>query len=56
MHGEGEKMVCSHLLLRLVEKEEKLDLLYIFCGLRCVGHSFAYVAHFTFLRDVWIRF
>jgi hypothetical protein len=20
-----------------------------------VGHSFAYVAHFVFLRDVWIR-
>ncbi len=31
-------------------------LLYIFwrdCA--CVGHSFAYVAHFVFLRDVWIR-
>jgi hypothetical protein len=25
-----------------------------FCGLECV-HSFAYVAHFVFLRDVWIR-
>ncbi len=29
---------------------------YIFlAGLECVGHSFAYVAHFVFLRDVWIR-
>jgi hypothetical protein len=31
----------------------------IFCiffgGLECVGHSFAYVAHFVFLRDGWIR-
>ncbi len=27
----------------------------IFGGLPCVGHSFAYVAHFVFLRDVWIR-
>ncbi len=26
-----------------------------FGGLDCVGHSFAYVAHFVFLRDVWIR-
>ncbi len=26
-----------------------------FAGLECVGHSFAYVAHFVFLRDVWIR-
>jgi hypothetical protein len=24
-------------------------------GLECVGHSFAYVNHFVFLRDVWIR-
>ncbi len=30
--------------------------LYIFfCGLECVGHSFAYVAHLWFLKDVWIR-
>ncbi len=28
---------------------------YFFSGLECVGHSFAYVAHFVFLRDVWIR-
>ncbi len=26
-----------------------------FGGLECVGHSFAYVAHLWFLRDVWIR-
>ncbi len=26
-----------------------------FGGLECVGHSFAYVAHFVFLGDVWIR-
>jgi hypothetical protein len=25
--------------------------LYIFGGLECVGYSFAYVAHFVFLRD-----
>jgi hypothetical protein len=29
--------------------------MYIFGGLECVGHFFAYVAHFVFLRDVWIR-
>jgi hypothetical protein len=28
---------------------------YFFGGLECVGHSFTYVAHFVFLRDVWIR-
>jgi hypothetical protein len=26
-----------------------------FGGLECVGHSFAYVAHLWFSRDVWIR-
>ncbi len=26
-----------------------------FGGLECVGHSFAYVAHFVILGDVWIR-
>jgi hypothetical protein len=29
--------------------------IYFFCGLQCVGHSLAYVAHLSFLRDVWIR-
>jgi hypothetical protein len=28
---------------------------YFFGGLECVGHSFAYIAHLRFLRDVWIR-
>jgi hypothetical protein len=28
---------------------------HFFGELECVGHSFAYVAHFVFLRDVWIR-
>jgi hypothetical protein len=28
---------------------------FFFGGLECVGHSFAYVAHLRFLRDVWIR-
>jgi hypothetical protein len=29
--------------------------LSLFGGLQYVGHSFAYVANFVFLRDVWIR-
>jgi hypothetical protein len=29
---------------------------YFFGRLECVGHSFAYVAHFVFLRDVWKYF
>jgi hypothetical protein len=30
-------------------------LYYFFGGLECVGHFFAYVAHFVFLRNVCIR-
>jgi hypothetical protein len=30
-------------------------IVYFFGGLEFVGHSFAYVAHLLFLRDVWIR-
>jgi hypothetical protein len=26
-----------------------------FDGLEYIGHFFAYVAHFVFMRDVWIR-
>ncbi len=34
----------------------EIFLFYLFfVGLECVGHSFAYVAHFVFLRNVWIR-
>jgi hypothetical protein len=29
--------------------------LHFFGGMECVGHPYAYVAHFVFLRDVWIR-
>jgi hypothetical protein len=31
------------------------SILYVFGGLECVGHSFAYVAHFVILEDVWIE-
>ncbi len=34
---------------------KKFFFLYYFGGLECVGQSFDYVAHFVFLRDVWIR-
>ncbi len=45
-----------------VWEEAGQTIFYIFCiflylffgGLECVGHSFAYVAYFLFLRDVWI--
>jgi hypothetical protein len=50
-------------VLEEVAKATQLDVesvrLYFFCiffcGLECVGHYFAYVAHFVFLGDVWIR-
>ncbi len=28
---------------------------YFFSGLECVGHFFAYVALYVFLRDIWIQ-
>jgi hypothetical protein len=28
---------------------------YFFGGLKCVAHSFAYVAHFVFFRDIRAR-
>ncbi len=39
------------------EDQERLIIIFYFLflgGLECVGHSFAYGAHFLFLRDVWI--
>ncbi len=59
--------VCACLLILSVPiiynwsyEEESLDchrrpFLYIFCGLECVGQSFAHVAHFAFLGDVRAR-
>jgi hypothetical protein len=41
-------------LLQLLNLKS-LCFLYLFGGLECVGHSFAYVGHFVFLRDVWIQ-
>jgi hypothetical protein len=36
---------------------EHLHTFFVYCfgGLECVGNSFAKVAHFVFLRNVWIR-
>jgi hypothetical protein len=34
---------------------KQLFLIFIFFAGQCVDHSFAYVAPFIFLRDVWIR-
>jgi hypothetical protein len=39
----------------MVVFEKTVLFVYCFGGLVCVGHSFAYVAHFVFLRKVWIR-
>jgi hypothetical protein len=39
----------------VVTLEAEVFFVYLFGWLECVGHSFAYVAHFVFLRDVRIR-
>jgi hypothetical protein len=37
------------------DSQRKFFLYIFFGGLECAGHSFAYVAHYVFLRGVWIR-
>jgi hypothetical protein len=44
---------------KLPTQEDQKGLVFFFCiffgGQECVGHSFAYVAHFVFFRDACIR-
>ncbi len=40
---------------RGVKLRSRMFFCILFSGLECVGHSFAYVVHFVFLGDVWIR-
>jgi hypothetical protein len=46
-HRRGMDQLLQNFLL--------IFFLYIFGGLERVGDSFAYVVHFVFLRDVFIR-
>ncbi len=55
-------MLCNYTSLNYylevsfyVGKNFKVFFVYFFGGLECFGHSFAYVAHFVFLRDVWTQ-
>jgi len=57
-----ESITCTVRILRVSHPAETelfcfnfFNLFFIFNGLECVGHSFAYVAHIIFLTDVWIR-
>jgi hypothetical protein len=50
-HPSKNKMVGVFLLIKFSPLKEKH---FFFNGLEFVGHSFAYVAHFVLLRDVWI--
>jgi hypothetical protein len=54
--------ILANLLINTKNADQKGRWDTIFCffglffgGLEFVGHSFAYVANFVFLRDVWIR-
>jgi hypothetical protein len=52
------QLITSKIIYNAVVFLDRYDILffvYFFGGLQCVGHSFAYVAHFVLLRDVWIR-
>ncbi len=46
---------CTVLNILCILYKKLNGFLYVFCGLEFVDHSFAYVAHFVFLRDVWIE-
>jgi hypothetical protein len=43
------------LAVTFIQKEVQYFLYIFFGGLECVGLSFACVAYFVFLGDVWIR-
>ncbi len=49
------KRLCKFGLLGSLGDLHNIFIFYFVGGLECVGHSFAYVAHFVFLGDVWIR-
>jgi hypothetical protein len=46
---------CVLFTVEIVKEIFVIFLVYFFGGLECVDYSFAYVAHFVFLRDVRIR-
>ncbi len=50
------QMICYEKIIvdQIWQKPGRLFCIF-FGRLDCVGRSFAYVAHFGFLRDVWIR-
>jgi hypothetical protein len=48
----GEEMGHIKSSIYLPQDDYEMEVMY---GLECVGHIFAYVAHFVFLRDVWNR-
>jgi hypothetical protein len=53
--GSHWKQTLLFSLLFFLSMGSALMFFVYFFGLECVGHSFAYVAHFVFLRDVCIR-
>ncbi len=59
-HLKGHFIICINFSLvspqQFVSRQCKMFsyFLYIICGLECVGHSFANIAHFVFLRNIWI--
>ncbi len=50
-----EQLILATPHLYITPHHQKTVLFYFFGVLECVGHSFAYVAHYVYLRDVWIR-
>ncbi len=61
VEGSGCEFICDKTLTFIDEMcngsfiWKKFSFFIFFGWLECVGHSFAYVAHFVSLIDVWIR-
>jgi hypothetical protein len=51
----GEKTIIWQHFSETFSKYFSFVIIIIFGGQECVSHSFAYVAYFIFLRDVYIR-
>jgi hypothetical protein len=50
MAKNGEKTVQ-----KIMRGQHSISFINFLCGLQCLGNSFAYVAHYSYLRDAWIR-
>ncbi len=53
----NNRNLCINILPRILSQDRSAQIFnfHFFDRLECVSNFFAYVRHFVFLRDVWIR-